>query len=310
MQRKILFTVLSLFSIWLFVDGISVSFYDMYSSFLSAVGAIITAVLIGFTIILYLPEKRNEKDYKDDQSGYFIFGAFMIILFGFGMFLINHHNDRREKEFKNYGKFAIATIVDGSSIKTRRADFSSIKVKFALKNGGNYHADIDISAGEFKNHGLKEQIPIVYSSRYPSLARILRSDSEISRYSHQSMRNITLSDLTKLFELKDGIKVLDYLNSVSQKWDYSGATYYNLIKNTGIYVDYPSITYIHSKNEPTLFENDLKEANYTSFKLNGKTAYTNGKFYIIKQVKNTTRKTNTPFELETPRTIVTMIKKE
>lgn len=310
MQRKILFTVLSVFSIWLFADGIPISFYDMYSSFLSAAGAIITAILIGFTIILYLPKQNDEQEKKDDNSGYFIFAAFGIVLFGFGIFLINNHQDRKDKELKKYGKFAIATIVDGSSYQTRRADFSSIKVKFPLEQGGNYHTDIDISAEEFKNYHFEEQISIVYSSRYPSIARIIRNDNEISKYSHQSMRDINLSDLTKLFELKDGTKVSNYLNSISQKWDYSEGAYYNLIKNTAIYVDYPSITYVHSNFDPKLFESELRESNYETVKIDGKTVYTNGIFFVMKEMKNIAQKTGRPYEMDRPVSVITVVKKE
>lgn len=172
MKKKILYSILLLFTFWLFAEGIPVTMYDRYSTFFSLVGAVAVAVFATATLFRFLPKPDPEKEMEGDNSGYLIFGVILISLFGSGIFFVSHGLNRRERDIEDNKKFAIATIVDGSSFKSRRIDDTSIIVKFKLEDGKDYSAEIEVTASQFSQFSLDQQIPIIYSSVHPSLAKI------------------------------------------------------------------------------------------------------------------------------------------
>lgn len=172
MKKKILYSILLLFTFWLFAEGIPVTMYDRYSTFFSLVGAVAVAVFATATLFSFLPKPDPDKEMEGDNSGYLIFGVILISLFGSGIFFVSNGLNRRERDIEDNKKFAIATIVDGSSLKSRRIDNTSIIVKFQPEDGKDYSAEIEVTASQFSQFSLEQQIPIIYSSEHPSLAKI------------------------------------------------------------------------------------------------------------------------------------------
>ena len=193
MKRGLAFTAITLFTIWFFVFGIPVDTYANNAGLIAAISTIICTILFVYTIICFFPKdtgKKPDSDDSKDKSGYVIFAVFMLFLFGFGTFQVKHALDAKKNELKENGRLVIATVIDGSSYKTRKVDFTDIKFEFLLEDGSRYTAKADVSAKEFSKYHIGKEVPIVYSKKYPSLIKILRNDEEVSEYSGNTSRNL------------------------------------------------------------------------------------------------------------------------
>lgn len=288
MLKKIIFPLLTVAAIWFFVAGIPIDFYDAHSTLITIVAGILTTTLFAISIFRLLPPLPTDTPTKEDNSGCAIGAGIIAFFFGFSIFLIYRSTHLVANEISENGKYALATVIDGSSFKTRKADFTNIKVTFASEDGKWHTATIDIPASQFNNYGKKQIIPIAYSPKYPTLVKILHSDQDIAKYSGNEVRTIRLSDLEHLFELTDNTETLKYLNSVNQSWSIDSSnettTYFNTLKNIGVKVSQKEITYIHSGQDFNLFEDELERGNFQKSPGDNKyTMYTNDKYMVIRR---------------------------
>lgn len=286
MQKKILYPILTILWILFFSEGISVTFYDRFTTLVAIIGSIGTCALFMLSVSQFVakPNPLKETESNGSAEGFIIFGLILASLFGSGIFYIYHAGDIKEREFRNHGQFAMATITDGNSTSSDKFDFTSIKVKFHLKDESEYTAIIEVSASEFSNYYIDQDVPIVYSVKRPSLAKIIHNN-EIEKYTHKKSKALQLADLLKIYELKSGDLIYDYLNALNpQEWKYEGDTYVNSISMKAIKNEYPVISYIHNSYDASLFSDELNSLGFTSspVKPAGRTAFTDGKFIIIK----------------------------
>lgn len=284
MAKKILLILATLFTIWFFMEGIPIIFYERYSTFMNFAGAIAAAVLLGVTLSSFLNPK-NANGTPDGKKMLAVVGVPVLFTIVYGFLLFNHRSYSKEREFREYGQLAMATIVDGKTFRPMKSGFSSVRLEYSLTDGTRYFTDIDVSAREFSEYKVNKKLPIVYSTKHPAVVRVLKSEKEARRYTKTKMRDITLADLTHLFELKQNENTYDYLNSISQQWDYANNYYINGIKSVSVRLNHnKSLAYIHSVYDPMLFEEELKKGNYKPIDLYGDKGFENDRYRIFKRV--------------------------
>ncbi|AXG72763.1 hypothetical protein DVK85_00345 [Flavobacterium arcticum] len=317
MKKGLLFMVITLFSMCLFVFGIPIDILSKNSTLLTLISTIICTILFAYTILYFFQKKIEEKpDNNDsnDDSGLAFFGLIILFLFGFGAFQIANSINVKEKELQKNGKLVIATVTDVISFE------EYIKLEFLLENGSKYTAKVDVSADELPKYYKNKKVPIVYSKKYFSIVKILKNDKELSEYSNNASRDLNLNDLVKLFEFDSDVKVTEYLNTINLNWTnetYDGlnGTYYNLVRDISIEIDSNQITYIHSKYEVELFDDELKQLGFTSNSSEGVKFYNNDTYIIMKKLERIKNKRSEDFvedDILSERrsiTIVSIIKK-
>lgn len=285
MQKKILLILATVFVIWLFMEGISILFYERYNVFLTISGAIVAAFLLGAVLTSFLNPTKNRTTTPDGKKMLVIMVVPLAFAVIYGITLFNHRSFYKEKEFREYGQLATATVVDGKTFRPMKGGFSSIRLEYNLTDGTRYFTDIDVSAREFNEYKVNRRLPIVYSTKYPAVVRVLKSEKEALRYSKTKMKDITLADLTHLFELKQNENTYDYLNSISQQWDYANNYYINGIKCVSVRLNHnKSLAYIYSMYDPELFSKELAQGNYKPIDFYGDKGFENDKYRIFKKV--------------------------
>jgi len=217
-MKKYLLLVATLISIAFFYRGIPLDILHSHHIAFVLVGGIISTVLLAATIFQFYRPIAVKKIGQKDDTGCMLMVFIVVFFFGYSIFLIFDETRQVSKEIQTNGKYTTGFIIDGSSYTTRRADFTNVSIKYKTQEGKEYITVHDISAKEFENYTQFQEIPIVYSSKYPTLIRILRSDSEIAKYSKRTIRDLKISDFEKILDLKSATAINDYLNAVNLKW--------------------------------------------------------------------------------------------
>ncbi len=190
MKRKITYGLLTVGTFLLFAYGIPLDFYEYYSTFFTLVGSIAVTVFMVIFVFCFIkePELKEGEEDKGSNSGYVIFGVLIVTLFGSGIFFIQNELSREKQEMINYGEFTNAWVMDGSSFKTRKADFTKLTLGYISKAGKNMTVSCDISAGEFDQYYKNMPVEIIYSTRYPSIVKLLRSERDKEYYVQEKAR--------------------------------------------------------------------------------------------------------------------------
>lgn len=119
-----------------------------------------------------------------NPSGCVFMPVIMVIFFTTAMLLIWRETYLEKKELEVYGKYAEATVKGGSSISSRKFDFSNIVLGFKTIAGDSIFTKYSVSAQTFEHYYKNETLPIVYSSRYPTILKVLTTQEEIDKYTN------------------------------------------------------------------------------------------------------------------------------
>lgn len=104
---------------------------------------------------------------------------FIIAFFGFAIALIWTEEHRTHKELLEYGVFTQARIVDGQSGQTaRKKGASNLVITFFTEDKNTVRAKVFVDEDEFDQAYVNKVVPIVYSARYPTIAKIFSTPDE------------------------------------------------------------------------------------------------------------------------------------
>jgi hypothetical protein len=136
------------------------------SILLALMGSVLTLVFVWWSLVKIFPTFSDK-----------YFGAVVIIsmvsLFCFGGVFIKKAVDFESNELKEHGVITKAVIVDLTQISNGRGRrISNMKVKFKTTDNYDGLSTIDISDAEFNSFNEGMEIPIIYSSKYSSIAII------------------------------------------------------------------------------------------------------------------------------------------
>lgn len=174
--------------------------------------------------------------------------------------MIFYQGDRKDDELAKNGVVVKGRVTGGQSKTTSRRGNSSTSYTLnvyyldSLKN--EYYLEDDVNSSDFNNVYEGAVIDVVYSKKYPRLAKAIVSVNELSKYKKIPQESISINHLLPILE--DKIKadsMLTYLNSISYEWYSTGesGTYANDKKNVAINIaeDKSQVAYVQKVN---LFE--------------------------------------------------------
>jgi hypothetical protein len=180
-RKAIIWSLALIASVWFSFWGIPVSYLNSATTLIAIVGSIvitISLVMVYFACtFLFFPGKKD-----NSYEGYVIFALILFALFGSGILVIKQSIYREGEELINYGVITQATVEDGSSFATRRVDLTKIKLVFKTADGEERTVYQPVSHKNFDMFYKGQEMTIVYSSRYPSMAQILYHQDDIDRY--------------------------------------------------------------------------------------------------------------------------------
>ena len=174
--------------------------------------------------------------------------------------LIFYQGDRKDDELQKNGVVVKGRVTGGqSSSTTRRGNTTTsytLNVYYLDSLKHEYYLEDDVNSSDFNNVYEGAVIDVVYSKKYPSLAKAIVSVEELSKYKKIPQEMIVIGHLLPMLEnkIKEDSIVL-YLNSISYEWYPTGdkGTFANDKKNVAIKLaeDKSQIAYVQKVN---LFE--------------------------------------------------------
>ncbi|QIL40979.1 hypothetical protein G7074_17935 [Pedobacter sp. HDW13] len=185
-KKIILWGGVTAFLCVLFYYLIPITLYQSFTSFIAFTGGISIAISAAiFTLGLVTAVNNGKTSNKRDIIGsILIIGVFLSCLVGGVITFLSRDVSLVNEELERNGVFVVAKVVGGDSFSTRSIDMTKIRVMFKLDNGNNTTEDVFMSKYEFKQFYLDQELPILYSSKNPSIVKVLTTDEEIYKYSH------------------------------------------------------------------------------------------------------------------------------
>ena len=163
---KILPIPLLILNLLLFFKWIPNDVADNYSTLFAIVGGVITLVLCFWTVLFVTPKLF-------DLAPIFLSLLCISSIFIFGWQFISKTVDYSSQELKEYGVQTEATIRDMTWIPGRRGNsIQYMEVAFRTNDNKVATADIDISKNQYRTFSRGTVVPIIYSSKHPSIARL------------------------------------------------------------------------------------------------------------------------------------------
>ncbi len=225
MKKSIVYGLLTAGIMWFFCFGIPLDFFESATTFVVIVAGILTTIFATlFVVSLYGPAKEPEEPGMTAESNNSYIGIIGAIFFGLIIFpitLLYLESEAVSKELQENGESTTGIIVDGNSYKTRRADFSSLKIKFETADSKTYTVDYDISASQFNNLSLNQEVPIVYSKKYPTIITIDYGNTHVSKNLAEKINPVTLEAFLNIIDFKTPGETNIYLNTINEQWNYN-----------------------------------------------------------------------------------------
>ena len=297
MFKKYIFLIATISCVLFFYFGIPLDILHEHNIAITLIGAVSSTVLLACTIFNFYLPSAEKKAGKPDDMGCFLMVLIVVFFFGYSFLLIYNEVGKTSRELSKNGVYSTGLIVDGEQLQARRADLSNVTIKFKTQEGIEMIVVESISAKEFEKYAQFQEIPIVYSKNYPSIIKIIKSDSELSKYTKINIRDLTLKDFITILNIPNPIEVNGYLNGVNRKWNYENnqenntTIYYNNYKNIALRITpYKSIIYKNDAINRDLFSKELKQLGFETITKDGikGTLFSNGKYAInftIERVK-------------------------
>ncbi|WP_394771901.1 hypothetical protein [Mucilaginibacter sp.] len=120
-----------------------------------------------------------------NPSGCVILPVMLVIFFAAASLLIWREIDMEKTELETYGRIAEATVKNGSSFSSRKFDFSNLVLGFKTAAGDSVFTKYSVSAKQFSNYYKNQTLPVIYSSRYPSILKVATTQEEIDKYNRR-----------------------------------------------------------------------------------------------------------------------------
>jgi hypothetical protein len=158
--------VLMVLNYFLFFHAIPPAIANSFYVLFGIVGGVIT-IILSFWIFASLTPKLLE-------NFPIAIGIISILsLFVFGGFFVYKTSDFETNQLKESGKMANAVVIDRTKIYGRRGNnITSITVKYLSAENKTEEATITVSNQEYNTYEEGVEIPILYSTENPSIARI------------------------------------------------------------------------------------------------------------------------------------------
>lgn len=163
-------------------------------------------------------------------------------------------------------------IISGISTSSGTGTYSSIVVRFTTEDGKMKEIKTEVGNTEFNRYYKDQRVNIVYSSKYPSIMRLLTQEDNIRQFTDTVERDLTPDDLEAILT-EEFIPSVKGLNKISLGWkeDASSGTWYNENKGAGLrFIGQTEIAYICEYLDADKFIKALKRRGYKRMEGDGK----------------------------------------
>lgn len=140
----------------------------------------------------------------------------IVLMVIFGM----HYNKLENEELRQFGERVPATIVDGYYRKSSKSSTYKLTVSYYTKKGKHVRTQKEVTSTQYDNASKGQHVEVIYSTKHPSLMKILLGDDMIEELTGIKSRKLTLNDMTKILEMP-GDSILPALNKISYRWTMS-----------------------------------------------------------------------------------------
>jgi hypothetical protein len=248
--------------------------YDIYNytTLLSVLGVILFIIFGVMSFIYYkrwTPERVALEIEGKITSNYTVAFATSIIpaiiLFFILFFRFAAVEDRilEETQVRTVGK-----IISGLSKRSGGSSSSTIIVQFTTKEGNFKKVKLEVGGNEFNSYYKDQKVNIVYSSRYPSIVKLLTQEEEIRKFTDAEERDLLPTDLEAIIA-QEFIPSVTGLNKISLGWikDRSSGSWQNENRNTAIRIlDDEEVAYLCDYEGSKTFTNALIKNGYKEIK--------------------------------------------
>lgn len=306
-SRRIIWLSILTFNLILFFYLIPIDVYDRYDMFFSFVGGGIFIVclfqVLGNFDTISEPFEKPDPDVPVDTlrklSPFSVIPGLILVFV-----LVYHHSDRKDKELKTYGVLTKGKVTGGQSTTTTRRLRSNtsydIRVIYFDSLERQHFFKEDVSSSEFNDLYEGATVDVVYSRRYPALAKAVLNVDELSGFKEVPQKEIVIDDLLAILEAKvERDSILGFLNSINYEWTNSEAGYYTNEKREiaiNVSPELDQLAYVQKTNpfisavdDSTGFEATLVKRGFMkkASSVNGETKefYYNDKYVISKERK-------------------------
>lgn len=179
-------------------------------------------------------------------------------------FIFSWNFDRvSDKILKENQVEVIGTIVGGSSMTSRRFDFTEVRVSFFTIDGQQMVVEKDVSQYDFKRFYQGQQVPMIYSSKNPEVIELFNRDSKLQEFKGTEERSLKPSDLLKFINLNDE-EITSQLNIIAYGWEYNVAyeRWENQKRSSVLYRSLDGISLLADNAAMFVFARDLKELGF------------------------------------------------
>ena len=277
--RQIIWASLCGVTLILFFFLIPVDTYNNHLFFFSISGGVIFFITLFlalgdfdsiYEIIDKIPPGTPEPAMRKLSPAAVIPGIILIFILAF------YHMGRKDDELKANGVLTKGQVIGGESTKsTRRFQTTTsynVRVSYndSLQKAHTFEASINGS--DFNNLYEGAQVDVIYSRKYPSLAKVILGTSELSKYKKIPQGEVSITHLIDIFEgkiPKDSVE--GFLNTINYEWTTSEADFFiNEKKNIAVklFRDDGQLLYVEQNNlfsaSQSEFMEDLEKNGFKS----------------------------------------------
>lgn len=254
-KTKFLWLTLLVMTFGTFFTFIPLSTYNKAPMLISVLGSsLFTFFLFQLIYNFNNLSRDNVKRLKTSIIILFVI-IWMFMIFLFWM----HFSSSESSEIRKNGVKVVGTILEGKSIKGRRGSAYSVVVQFKTAESVDMIVNESVGEQEFSKFKIGQKIELVYSKNDPKIIELLTNKSAIKNYYDSEERELTISDLFKLFNMADSARLI-MLKKIAYEWNInSDSTFYAKGNTTAIQIDeFGKLIYYSMSSEYWDFPKELE----------------------------------------------------
>ena len=223
MNRRIIWGVLFLLTLLTFYIWIPASLYLSRPLLMALIGGALGFIFLMQTFADFrdVEEITQWNEYPKEwyhNMGFLCFPVAIALIFIFD----NHYSKLEEEELKQFAEIVPATIVDGySEMRSRngtpQASSFNLTISYYTKKGYHIRIKKAVNSYEYSLASKDQRIEVAYSSKHPTLSKILFRDEMIEEFTGIRSRDITIGDMIRMLDMP-GDSILPTLNNISYRW--------------------------------------------------------------------------------------------
>jgi hypothetical protein len=240
MKRRITWGVLLLLTFLTFYTWMPTDMYVSMPIMLAIIGGILCFVFMA-QLFADFTDMEEITEWDRHPKQWYHKMAFVCIPVAIGLMIVfgMHYTKLENEELRQFGERVPATIVDGYYKKSSKSSTYALTVSYYTKTGKHVRRQKEVSSEQYDHAGKGQHVEVVYSTKHPSLMKILLGDEMVEDILGIKSRKLTLTDMTKILDMP-GDSILPALNKISYRWtmsDDDSTTYINEAKKTAFSVE-------------------------------------------------------------------------